>query len=607
MSLFCCDSSFSGRDWRLREHCHTPAKKLTLRNGRVIPELILDIIARRGVDNAASYLEPGLKAFMPNPSILQGMDEASARFAKAIENRERIAIYGDYDVDGATSTAQILRYLKQVGIEDAVYYIPQRLSEGYGANTPAVEKLCLDGNKLLVFVDNGTGAFEPLARAAQLGAESIVIDHHEVAEDGSLPQCILVNPKRPGEDGTLAHLCTAGLVFMFLVAVNRYLRENGWFTRSGVAEPRIFDLLGLVALGTVADVMKLRTLNRAYVTLGLPIMREIPGIDALMTIIDEERREREIKKKGHDRWFKSLDATAYACGFMIGPCINAAGRISDTMQGTRLLTTDDPEEAKVMARTLYDLNRERQQMQEAIVEGAINQIAESGTDSNVVIAYSPEWHPGVVGIAAAKVRERFDRSAVVIGADGKGSGRSADTFNMGLAFLQACEIGLIKKGGGHAAAGGLTVDPLRLDELREFMKEASKDVVRLPLDLDVVCRIGDLDLATVQTFDVMEPFGMGNAKPRMALVGAVLESVQIVGHGSLKGVLKDGTYVMDAMLFNALETPVGEAFQAAAGHRVDVMGEVRVGRYGGRDTLSITVDDFRVGMRVRSKQEDLPF
>jgi single-stranded-DNA-specific exonuclease len=604
MVVFCSDRSALDRRWRVRadpgkaQIQRDPMGVAVTRSGLAVSDEVVQIAARRGAADVAAFLEPSLRDFMPDPSSLPGMDDAVARFSLAIERRETVAVLGDYDVDGATSTAILLRYLRHFGLSP-IFHIPRRLEEGYGPNVPAVERLAAEGATLLVIADSGTGrqAFPSVDRARALGVDVIVIDHHEPNEDGSKPDCILVNPKMPEAGGTLAHLCTAGLAFLFLVGVNRHLRETGAFADLGVEQPYLQDLLGLVCLGTVADVVPLKTLNRAYVKLGLAFMTRNVGLSALMEVAARARKEEDElrgRKQKQGAEGKGL-ASEYACGFVLGPCINAAGRIDDTRLGTLLLSTDDPSEAAQLAERLYALNQERRRMQEEMVESCMRSVEDPGPDDAVLVLYDPSWHPGVVGLGASKVKDAFDRSAVIIGAEGKGSGRSVKGFNIGKAFLRATEAGLLKKGGGHAAAGGLTIDPARLDEFRAFMQEQSRGTVRPDTNVDIAVAVGQMSVEAVKGFEALAPFGMGNQKPRVAFVGGVLDSVRILAEKHVKARLVCGNSQVDLILFNCIGTSLGTKLIEAEGRFVDVLGSPQVNEYMGRVSVQVQPHDVMIG------------
>jgi single-stranded-DNA-specific exonuclease len=606
--MFCNEVSALGRRWTVRSVPDAASTDpVTLRDGTLVPDEVVAIARGRGVQDVRAYLEPTLRDFMPNPSVLANMDAAADRFAKALVEGERIAILGDYDVDGATSTSQLRRYQMMLGVENPLYHIPARLTEGYGPNIPAIEALFEKGARLLVIADSGTGAITQIARAREIGMDVIVLDHHEPLGDGSVPDGLVVNPKMPPNDGAYGYLCTAGLAFLFLVAVNRSLRVSGAFSRSGFGpEPKIQSLLGLAALGTVADVVALRNMNRALVACGLPLMASNPGLKALFELCKADRRaqaEVDNKTKNH----KDIEYNAYACGFILGPCINAAGRISDTRLGTELLCTDDPEEAKRLAAMLFGLNRERQKMQEAMVSHAIRTVTDRGPDDSVLVLYDETWHPGIIGLGASKVKDQFDRSAVVIGAGGKGSGRSVVGFNIGKAFLEAVESGIIIKGGGHDAAGGLTIDPARIDEFRAFMNEQSKGTQRPMTKVDLVSEVGAITASAVWNFERLAPFGMGNANPQVAFVGGAVTSCSPLpikqkdpdgpppAPKHIKGGLVTARGSVEFIMFNAMGTPLGDAMLGAVGHYVDIVGEVSVNEFRSKMTIQIKPADAMIG------------
>ena len=586
MSQFCADVSARGRRWELRPGAAPSTGDVVLRDGYKVPPQVLEVVARRGIEGVADWFEPSLKAFMPDPSTLTAMDDAVARLCRAVEGGERIAVFGDYDVDGATSTAIAIRWLRMVGVADAIFYIPQRLEEGYGPNDKAMDKLRAEGVGLVLCLDSGTGAidpdpakgYDPIGHARRIGLDVVVLDHHEPREDGLMPDAIIVNPKRPEDDGSLAYLCTAGLAFLFLVGANRALRRSGFFAGRGIAEPDLRPLLGLAALGTVADMVPLQGLNRAYVKLGLALMPENPGLAALAEATGE------------------VEFSARTCGFVFGPCINAGGRISDTRQGALLLTTDDPEEARDVAARLFAVNRERQDMQRAMVAACVERAAAENAGDAAIVLYDEEWHPGVVGLASNKVKDAFDRTAVVIGQGGKGSGRSVEGFNIGQAFHHAIDLGLIKKGGGHAAAGGLTIDPAKVDEFRRFLCEASKGIERPASKVDLVLPVDGADIEAIEGFEAMAPFGMGNPRPRVAVVGAVLERPVLRSKGAIAAKLFDeNRNCVDLILFGGEGTALGDALMAADGRRVDVMGEISINYYAGRRTVQLKVEDAMIG------------
>jgi single-stranded-DNA-specific exonuclease len=483
----------------------------------VVPPVCVDVALSRGIspDKLNDFITPSFKASMPDPLIFKDMDKAIARAMEACRNKEKVTIYGDYDVDGATSTGILWWYLTHAGcIVD--FYIPERMTEGYGPNVPAMHKIAESGTTLLIVADSGTTAFEPLGVADELGMSILVLDHH-TAED-TLPPGIVVNPNRKDETGAYYYLCTAGLAFLFVVGLQRGLREAGFFSDE-LPEFDLRNLMGLAALGTVADVVHLKGFNRDIVAIGIPHMMRNPGLAAL------------AKQCGID----PSTFTPKTCGFVFGPCINAGGRVDSTKWGATLLTTSDPVECATIAAMLQGFNNDRKAVQKLIEIQSIEQ-ANARLEANedkVVIVYSEEWHPGVVGIFASRIKEGFDRPAIVIGKDGKGSCRSIDGFNMGAAVILARQHGLLLKGGGHPAAAGLTLDPAKLDEFRDFMNAAMEGVERPPLMADLTFKCSDINLELVNNFARLAPFGAGNPEPIVTITDAVISDARIVSEDSV--------------------------------------------------------------------------
>lgn len=540
-----------------------------------LSEEVASVLSGRGIDNLEEYLSPSFRGAMPDPYTLKGMEEAVGRITKAIYEDEEVALYGDYDVDGATSTAILIRHLRMLTGKETFYYIPDRLKEGYGPNSKAMETIAQRGTNLLIILDSGTTAFGPIERAVELGMDVIVIDHHQ--SESKLPQATVVNPKRQDEDGSLSYLCTAGLAFLCSVGLQRNLREKGFFSDN--PEPDIRQLLGIVALGTVADMVPLVGLNRAYVRIGLPLMSVIPGIEAL-------RQHNDL----HDNPF-----SVYSCGFIFGPCINASGRIDDTMTGAALLATDDVAEADRIAQSLVSINQERKALQQKMVDQALERVSDEDQKSGIVILYDENWHPGIIGLVASRIKDALDVSAVVIGTGGKGSARSIDGIDIGQAIIDARLAGFLISGGGHTAAGGLTVDPAKLGEFREFMRMRVQGHERPPLKIDLISECGSLSVSKAKEFDVMEPFGLGNPSPRVAITKGILASTRVLKGRHIKGTLKSNGGDCDFILFNGMNSPLGESLIAAQGHYVDICGKVKVNEYGGRSSVQLHPEDAMIG------------
>ncbi|MEM7670509.1 MAG: single-stranded-DNA-specific exonuclease RecJ, partial [Pseudomonadota bacterium] len=517
-----------------------------------VPELVGRILAQRGVaaDAAAAYLAPTLRDLMPDPSTLVDMDRAAGRLADAVTGHERIAIFGDYDVDGGASVALLLDWLGAMG-RTATGYIPDRIDEGYGPNEPAMAALARD-HDLILCVDCGTLSHGPVA-AAQ-GADVMVIDHH--LPGPTLPDALaVVNPNRIDDLSGLGHLCAAGVVFLLLVAANRVLRGRGAF--AGGQEPDLLSALDLVALATVADVAPLTGLNRAFVRQGLAVLsdRRRPGLAALA-----------------DTAGLSAPPTARDLGFALGPRINAGGRVGDADLGMRLLATRDPHEAGALAEKLDHLNKARREIEAQVLAAATAQVEARASAAPVVWATGEGWHPGVVGIVASRLKERFHRPAVVIGVldgEGKGSARSVPGIDLGRAIGALARDGLLIKGGGHAMAAGLTVAPDGIDRAMEALAgliEAQGEIRLGPDDLaiDGALMPAAATPELVQTLEAAGPFGPSNPPPVIAFTRVQVDYVKPVGNGHCQVRVSAGRgRGLDAIAFGAAEAGLLSFFEAA--------------------------------------------
>lgn len=577
--------SVTGRAWTDRLDAATTRTATAIAQRTGISEILARIMAARGVgiDDAPKYLEPTIRDLMPDPSTLAAMDPLADRIAKAIADNESIALFGDYDVDGACSCALMARYLAHFGIEAQVH-IPDRIFEGYGPNIGAMDKLIDGGATLIITLDCGTTSMAPIAHARSRGADVLVIDHH--LADHALPDAnALVNPNRPDDISGLGYLCAAGVTFMVLVAVNRALRQRG-----DTGLPDLLKLLDLVALATVCDVVPLVGLNRAFVVRGL-----------------------EVARRGDNRGIGALALAArlngpinpYHLGFLIGPRINAGGRIGNAALGTRLLTLDDEHEALVIAAKLEELNSERQRIEvEAVEEAAA--VAEmeigSGEGPPVLVLASANWHPGVVGLIAARLRERFERPTFAIALQpdgtGTGSGRSMPGVDLGRAVIAAVESGLLAKGGGHAMAAGITIKPGQLGPFRSFLADAlSSDVsvaraaTALPIDAALTARGASLDL--VKDIERAGPYGSGNPGPLFAFPAHRARYAQIVGKGghvSFALTSEDGAR-LKAIAFRAANTALGDALLRDSDTAFHFAGALSIDHYQGREQVQFRLTD----------------
>ena len=552
-------------------------------------DLVTQLLLARGVahDDVERHRNPSLRAFLPDPSAFRDMDQAAERLAQAIVTGEALTVYGDYDVDGATSAALLIRLLRMLG-HPARYYIPDRLLEGYGPSGEALVRLGQEGSSLIVTVDCGAMAFEALEMAHTAGIDVIVVDHHKCAPE--LPKAMaLVNPNRLDEDDLAAahgHLAAVGVAFLLAVATVRVLRQRGFFADR--PEPDLFSLLDLVALGTVADVAALHGLNRALVAQGLKVMAQRQNI-GMAALIDASRLNRA--------------PTCSDLGFALGPRINAGGRVGEATLGVRLLTTEDPEEARAIAAQLSQLNEERRAIEAAVQEAAEAQL-ESQHNRAVVLLAGAGWHPGVIGIVAGRIKEKSGRPAIVIALDadehghGKGSGRSIAGVDLGAAIIAAREAGLLAAGGGHAMAAGLTVAPDRLGALAEFLDERLGAAVIAAqagqsLQLDLAVAPGGLVPPLVETLESAGPYGMGWPGPRVAVGPVRLVKADLVGKDHVRLIVRgDDGASFKAMAFRQAETELGQALlNRAQGRRFWLAGRAKIDDWGSRPAAELHVDD----------------
>jgi single-stranded-DNA-specific exonuclease len=560
-----------------------------------LPELLGRILAARGigVDDVPVTLEPTIKALMPDPATLVDMEKAAARLADAIQKRQRVAIFGDYDVDGACSSALMRRFFLAHG-QDARIYIPDRIFEGYGPNPQAIETLVKEGAKLIVTVDCGVTSFETLAHAKTLGADVVILDHHQA--DERLPAVdAVVNPNRQDDLSGLGHLCAAGVTFMALVATSRELRRRDFYTKSN-PPPNLLGLLDLVALATVADVVPLRTLNRAFVVRGLEVMRqrENAGIRALL-----------------DAASLNQPPTPYHLGFVIGPRINAGGRIGDAALGARLLSIDDDAEAARIAALLDKLNRERKAIETAMLESATaeaDRLMDQDPDMPLVLVGSDEWHKGVVGLVASRLVERFRRPSCVIawekGGQGTGSLRSIAGVDIGGAVRTLAAEGLLLKGGGHAMAAGLTVARDKLDVVRERFDAMLRDTASAArsttaLEIDGALTPTGVSEDFIDLVEKAGPYGQGNPSPRFAFPAHRIRFAKVMGESHVRCTLEAGDgSKLDAIAFRAVGQPVGDAIQGSNGMPLHVAGHLRRDTWGGRNRIELQIEDVaEVGKR----------
>ncbi len=533
-------------------------------------------LVRLGVDatEAAAYLDPKLRDLMPDPRRLKDMELAARRLLQAVEKKEKISVFADYDVDGGCSAALLIDWLRQMGLP-ATLYVPDRIDEGYGPNAPAMAELAAS-HDLIICVDCGTLSHDAIAAAK--GAEVIVLDHH-LGGEVLPPALAVVNPNRQDEADGLTHLCAAAVVFLLLVEAGRQFRE------AGQKVPDLMTMLDLVALATIADVAPLRDVNRAFVRTGLNVMarRLRPGLVALCDIA-------------------RLDTapTPYHLGFVLGPRINAGGRVGRADLGARLLACTDPNEAAALAEKLNDLNAQRQEVEAGVRAAAMDQAEARGLNAPLVWAAGDGWHPGVVGIVAARLKEATNRPAIVIGFDGdegKGSGRSISGVDLGHAIQRLAAEGLLIKGGGHKMAAGLTVAREKLEpamaRLAELLdRQGAGQSGPADLRLDGLLMPGAATVELVEQIEAAGPFGAGAAGPRYVFADMAIRFAKRVGDSHLKLRFGDGTGpTLDAIAFGAYDGPLGQALEAHGGARFHLAGRLDINSWGGRQSVQLRLED----------------
>lgn len=575
-----------GRAWRPRLDAAGDARALALAQRHGYPDMLARVLAGRGVaqEDAELFLAPSLRDLMPEPYRLQDMEPAVERLARAVERGERVAIFGDYDVDGACSAALLALYLRHCGVAHAIH-IPDRALEGYGPNIEAIRAMAGEGASLLVTVDCGTTSHEVFAQARALGLDIVVLDHHLAPE--TLPDAIVVNPNRQDDLSGQGALCAAGVAFLALVALNRRLRDAGHFAREDDA-PDLLGMLDLVALATVADVAPLTGLNRAFVAKGLMVMRRRERI-GLTALLDSARI--------------AGPPQAWHLGFALGPRINAGGRIGDAALGARLLLEQDPAAARAIAAELDRLNGERRAIEQATVDAAQAEALAARLDadtSSVVVVSGDDWMPGIVGLVAARLKEKFNKPSFAFGINGKyavGSGRSIGGVDLGAAVRAAVEAGVLAKGGGHRMAAGATIDRERLGEFRAFLEERLAGAVaaaRADNALRIDAAVSGMALRPdlVGAIERAGPFGAGAPEPVFGLARHVIRGAQPVGASHLRLALAtpEGGR-LDAIAFRAQESPLGEAIRDLMGEPAHLAVALSLDRYGGAERVQTRVID----------------
>lgn len=584
-SVLGVERSVSGKRWRPR--LMDDRLGLAFAQRLALPEIVGRVLAARGVDidEVESFLDPRLRSYLPDPLVLRDMDRAIERIVEALAEGEKVAVFGDYDVDGATSSALLKRFFNAVGA-DLRIYIPDRLKEGYGPNGPALRRLAEEGVKLAITVDCGISAHAALQTAKEAGLDVIVVDHH-AAELQLPPAHAIVNPNRLDETSQLGHLAAVGVTFLLVVGLNRRLREKGWFEKR--PEPDLRQWLDLVALGTICDVVPLTGLNRAFVTQGLKVLGQ--------------RRNRGLAALADVAGVRETPGTFHA-GFLLGPRVNAGGRVGEAELGARLLSTEDADEAARLAARLDAYNLERREIEAGVLEEALSQSATQKLEpASPLIVAGEGWHPGVVGIVASRLVERYGRPAVVIALKngvGKGSGRSVPGVDLGAAVVAARQAGLLLNGGGHPMAAGLTVEEGKLAELKAFLNEriernVGRNGYSPSIGIDGSLTLGAVNEALMSDLKSLAPYGNGHAEPRFVFPSVRVARSNIVGNGHVRCFLADEAGGrLGGIAFRAADRALGEILLQARSSLLHLAGHLRENTWQGRSEIQLVIDDAAV-------------
>ncbi len=576
--------SVSGYKWCLREY--DSRLVLSLSQKYDLPEIVSRVMAIRGInlDSAEDFLKPQLKNYLPNPLDFLDMDKAVSRIVDAITNKQKITIFGDYDVDGATSSAILYRYLTALG-GDASIYIPDRIGEGYGPNAKALIGLKESGTDLLITVDCGTVSFEPIKAAKDAGLDVIIVDHH--ISTGELPEAVaVVNPNRLDESGANVGLAAVGVAFIVAIGVNSELRKRDFFAER--KEPNLLSLLDIVALGTVCDVMPLTGLNRAFVSQGLKVMakRKNVGLRALSdAAMIRERPD------------------TYHLGFILGPRINAGGRVGKSDLGANLLITDDVDKAYEISLELNKLNEERRALEALVYDEAIEIVENMEENPPVLFVSGKGWHPGVVGIIASRLKEKYRKPVAIITIDsdgvGKASARSVTGVDLGAAITSARMENLLIAGGGHAMAAGFTVNEGDIPVLEKFICEKLKESceifsANMVKEFDGALSVSAIRTDLAESLEQIGPFGVGNPEPSFIIQDALVRMVRIVGENHIMCIISDASgnpYTVKSMAFRAVGTKLGDVLLSSLNKEINIAGKIKINRWQGREKAELVISD----------------
>ena len=584
--------SLSGKSWILKQFNNDDL--IFMKDNYSLDEITSKLLSIRKIkkEEVSSFLHPSIKNFLPNPNVLLDMEKATSRTYQSILNRDKIGIFGDYDVDGATSTALLGNYLSELNL-DYKTYIPDRKKEGYGPSVESFKELINQGVKLIFTVDCGTLSFDAINFAKENNIDVIVLDHHQ--SEIKLPKAFsIINPNRFDDNSNLQYLCAAGVAFMFLVSLNRELRHKKWFKENKIEEPNLINRLDLVSLGTICDVVPLKGLNRAFVKQGLKIIgsKKNLGIKTLLDICKIES-----------------NPTIYHLGFMLGPRINAGGRVGKCSHGANLLLNKDPKSSFKLASELDQYNKERQMLEKDLLQKILNETKDYSKDP-VLILNGKHWHEGIIGIVAARLKDKFNKPVILISLEGdigKASARSIVGFDIGSVIISATQEKILIKGGGHKMAGGFTIKKNKIDQFKEFVfkkfKTINEDLSKeKPLFLDSIISPSAINFEFFKKISLLSPFGSGNPEPRFAIEDVKTISGKVVGDKHIKSILlgKDGSSIK-TIAFNVVNSDLGEYLLSKNNKLFNIAGKLSLNEWKGQSNVEFIIDDISVIKTFKKK------
>ena len=575
-------SSVSGKKWIFKKFNSSDTNKIS--EDFSLPEIVAKLISirKKNIDDISSFLDPKIKNLLPNPFNLKDMNSAIERTSKAIISDEIVGIFGDYDVDGASSTALLTRYFLSIN-KKVITYIPDRHKDGYGPSVAGFNNLINRGSKIIFTVDCGTMSFKPISLAQKLEIDVIVLDHHQ--SDIKIPNaCAVVNPNRYDDNSGLNYLCAAGVCFVFLVALNKKLRQLNWFKKNKLQEPNILNMLDLVSLGTVCDVVPLVGLNRAIVKQGLKVIKKRSNL-GIKTLFD----------------FCNIDSqpTAYDLGYRLGPRINAGGRLGKSSHGAELLSSNDPKKTYQIVLDLEKSNKERQAI-ESLLSEKINHEAKKNHNYPILVLSGDNWHEGIIGIVASRIKEKYNKPTILISINknlGKGSARSIIGFDIGSQIIKAVQSGILEKGGGHKMAGGFTLKKGNISHFRDFLiKNFEKTKTNLSTDLnlylDSTISPAALNIDFFNKIDTLGPFGSGNVEPRFVIENIKVVSSAVVANNHIKAILlgKDGS-VFKGFIWNGRDSVFEKYLNKKNKNRINLAGKMRANYWRGEKKIEFHIED----------------